>query len=150
MLGPPRPAPAVVARVARDAEDRARWAAVSSGAFMAPEPPPAEVVRLADAMAARDDVTLLLGTVEGVDAGTGALWIDDGIGWLLGDATLAEHRGRGVQSALLAERTRLAAEAGCELAVTEARPGSTSQRNMERLGFRVVYTRAEMISPPHR
>jgi hypothetical protein len=55
---------------------------------------------------------------------------------------------RQVQSALLVERTRLAASAGCELAVTEARPGSTSQRNMERLGYSVLYTRAEMISRP--
>ena len=146
----PAPAPGVLTRVAGDAEDRARWAEVSSRAFCAPEPPSAEVTRLADAMAARDDVVLLVGSVDGADAGVGVLWVDGALRWLLGDATLMEHRGRGVQSALLAERMRLATEAGCELAVMEARPGSTSQRNMERLGFRVVYTRVEMIAPPNR
>ena len=44
----------------------------------------------------------------------------------------------------------MAKAASCEFAVTEAQPGGTSQRNMERLGFRVVYTRVEMIAPPHR
>jgi GNAT superfamily N-acetyltransferase len=144
------PATDVEVRVASTAEERATWADVSSGAFSAPEPPSPEVVRLGDAMAARDDVTLLIASVDGHAAGAGALWLDDGLGWLLGDATLPQYRRRGAQSALLAERTRLAALAGCELAVTEARPGSTSQRNMERLGYRVVYTRVELIAPPAR
>jgi hypothetical protein len=34
-----------------------------------------------------------------------------------------------------------AAAAGCELVVTQTDPGSTSQRNMERAGFRTAYTR---------
>jgi GNAT superfamily N-acetyltransferase len=146
----PAPASGVGVRVARTAEERARWAAISSSAFRVPEPASLEIVRLGEAMAAREVVTLLTGTVDGQEAGTGALWIDDGMGWMLSDTTLPPHRRRGVQSALLAERTRLAAEAGCELAVTEARPGSSSQRNMERLGYRVVYTRVELIAPPNR
>ena len=101
-------------------------------------------------MAARDDSTLLVGVVDGKDAGAGALWVDSELGWLLGDATLPQHRGLGVQSALLSARCALADAAGCKLAVTEARPGSASQRYMERLGFSVVYTRVEMISPPRR
>ena len=149
-LGLPAPGPGVELHRAVTADERAAWAKLSSGAFRAPEAPSAEVVRLGEAMAAREDVTLLTGSVDGRSAGAAALWIDDGLGWLLGDATLPEHRGRGVQSALLAERTRLAAAAGCQFGVTEARAGSTSQRNMERLGFRVVYTRVELIAPPNR
>lgn len=149
-LALPEPAPRVSVRIASEPADRALWAHVSAGGFSGPEAPPAEVARLASATTARDDVTLLLGSVGGVDAGAGALWVDDGLGWMLGDATVAAHRRKGVQSALLAERTRLAAGAGCELAVAEARPGSSSQRNMERLGYRVVYTRVEMIAPPRR
>jgi hypothetical protein len=47
------------------------------------------------------------------------------------------------------QRARLAAarEAGCTLAVTESMPGSASQRNMERLGFSLVYTRVEVLAP---
>jgi GNAT superfamily N-acetyltransferase len=146
----PPPAAGVSLHVASTPEERARWAEISSAAFAAPEAVSAEGVRLGCAMAARDDVTLLLGSVDGAAAGTGALQINSELAWLLSDATLPDHRRRGVQSALLAERTRLAAVAGCELAVTEARPGSTSQRNMERLGYRVVYTRVELIAPPPR
>lgn len=146
----PAPAPGVSLREATDAAERAQWGRISAGAFSAPEDASREIVRLGEAAALREDMTLLLGSVDGVDAGSGALWVDDRLGWMLGDATLPAHRRRGVQSALLAERTRLAAVAGCELAVTEARPGSTSQRNMERLGYSVVYTRVELVAPPTR
>jgi GNAT superfamily N-acetyltransferase len=154
-LGPDAPTlPDIAADVtiatAESAEQRLAWGRLSAGAFEAPEEPSPEVLRLGEAMAARDDSTLLTGVVDGEDAGAGALWVDGELGWLLGDATLPHLRGRGVQSALLSARCALAEAAGCTLALTEARPGSTSQRNMERLGFSVVYTRVEMISPPRR
>ncbi len=63
---------------------------------------------------------------------------------LFGTATLPEFRGRGVQSALMALRLHEAAKAGCEYAVVSTNPGSGSQRNMERRGFRVAYTKVVM------
>lgn len=42
---------------------------------------------------------------------------------------------------LLDARLRYAAENGCDLALMVARPGSGSQRNAERHGFRIAYTR---------
>ena len=62
-----------------------------------------------------------------------------------GTATLPEYRGRGVQTALIAQRLHEAALAGCEYAVVSTMPGSGSQRNMERRGFRVAYTKAVML-----
>jgi hypothetical protein len=50
-------------------------------------------------------------------------------------------RRRGLQGALLQERMRYAAEHGCDLAMMVAEAGSNSQRNAERKGFRVAYTR---------
>jgi hypothetical protein len=50
-------------------------------------------------------------------------------------------RRRGLQGALLQERMRYAAEHGCGLAMMVAEAGSNSQRNAERKGFRVAYTR---------
>jgi GNAT superfamily N-acetyltransferase len=61
-----------------------------------------------------------------------------------GTATLPEYRGRGVQSALIAKRLHEAGLAGCEYAVVSTHPGSGSQRNMERRGFHVAYTKAVM------
>ena len=64
---------------------------------------------------------------------------------LFGASTLAEFRNRGVQTALLHLRLKLASDAGCELAVVVASPGSTSQRNAERAGFRLAYTKAILM-----
>ncbi len=64
-----------------------------------------------------------------------------------GAGTLAEFRGRGIQSAFMQERLRIAQRAGCELAVTLTMPGTTSQRNVERAGFRVAYTKVVVKKP---
>jgi len=63
---------------------------------------------------------------------------------LFGTATLPAYRRRGVQTALIAQRLHEAANAGCEYAVVSTLPGSGSQRNMERRGFRLAYTKAVM------
>ena len=54
-----------------------------------------------------------------------------------------EMRRRGLQAALLRERMRYALEHGCDLAMMVAEAGSQSQRNAERTGFRVAYTRTK-------
>ncbi len=69
-----------------------------------------------------------------------ALYAAEGVGYLGLAATLPEHRGRGAQSALLAERIRRAAELGCNVLTTETgerREGSPSDsyRNLVRAGF---------------
>jgi hypothetical protein len=93
----------------------------------------------------RPGTRLLLAFLEGQVAGTAELMVEDGVAWLSADATLPRFRGRGVQQVLQAHRLVLGAGSGCDLAVSEAAPGSGSQRNMERLGFRVVYTRVDMV-----
>lgn len=62
-----------------------------------------------------------------------------------GAATLPEFRGRGIQTALLKERLRIVQQAGCDLAVTLTMPGSSSQRNAERAGFRTAYTKVVVV-----
>ena len=62
-----------------------------------------------------------------------------------GTATLPTFRRRGVQTALIALRLLEAARAGCEYAVVSTHPGSGSQRNMERRGFRLAYTKTVMM-----
>ena len=64
---------------------------------------------------------------------------------LCGAGTLAGFRGRGLQTALLRARMAAAAEAGCEYAVVVTRGGTVSQRNCERLGFRVAYSKVTAI-----
>jgi len=62
---------------------------------------------------------------------------------LFGASTLPQFRNRGVQTALLHARMQRAAEQGCELAMSLATPGSASQRNITRRGFRTLYTRVK-------
>jgi len=64
---------------------------------------------------------------------------------LCGAGTLAEYRGRGLQTALLRARMAAAIEAGSEYAVVVTQGGTTSQRNAERLGFRVAYSKVTVI-----
>jgi len=88
-----------------------------------------------------------LAGVDGVPAGggMGQVMPDAGIAAFFGTATLPEFRRRGVQTALINRRLWEAAQAGCEYAVVRAMPGSESQRNMERRGFRVAYTKVVMV-----
>ena len=37
--------------------------------------------------------------------------------------------------------------AGCDLAVVVTRGGTTSQRNVERLGFTLAYSKATLVQP---
>lgn len=80
-----------------------------------------------------------------VATGAGLRIPDHRIVALFGAGTLKPFRGRGVQTAMLRRRLALAAQSGCEYAVIVTQGGTTSQRNAERLGFRVVYSKATLI-----
>jgi GNAT superfamily N-acetyltransferase len=85
--------------------------------------------------------------IEGQIAGGGGGRIipEARIASLFGTATLPEFRRRGVQTALIARRLHEAARAGCEYAVVSTLPGSGLQRNMERRGFHLAYTKLVMV-----
>jgi GNAT superfamily N-acetyltransferase len=73
----------------------------------------------------------------------GSLSIRDDVALFAGASTVPAFRRRGAQQALLEARFRYAREVGCELAMMGAEPGSGSQRNAERQGFRIGYTRTK-------
>ncbi|NIN72958.1 MAG: GNAT family N-acetyltransferase [Gemmatimonadetes bacterium] len=83
-------------------------------------------------------------------AATGALFVSQGLAWIDFATTLPEYRGRGAQSALLAQRIRDAAELGCEGLVVEtaedrSEKPAPSFRNQLRFGFQVAYVRPNFI-----
>jgi hypothetical protein len=80
--------------------------------------------------------------------GGGGLFIYDGMGLFASDSTFPIFRGRGAQSELVYARLAESVRQGCDLAVVCTNPGSTSQRNYERLGFAVVYARTLMVREP--
>jgi hypothetical protein len=138
--GPSSPGKVEVGLV--DAEGMEHWVDVVLRCFFEePEAPPPALRDGAIAMAMVPGVTAWLARVEGKPAGGGSLLIHDGLALICGDGTLPRFRHRGVQTALLHTRLAHASAAGCDLAVICTQPGSGSQRNAERQGFRVVYAR---------
>lgn len=90
---------------------------------------------------ARASARSYLAELAGRPVATGALGICKGVALLAGASTIPEARRQGAQLALLNARLRDALLAGCDIAMMCARPGSASQRNAERHGFRIAYTR---------
>jgi GNAT superfamily N-acetyltransferase len=82
-----------------------------------------------------------LAFIDGTAAGLGILHIKNGAASMANGMTLPEFRGRGVQTALLYHRMRIAAEAGCSLMVSQCQAGSISQRNQQRIGFQIAGTK---------
>ncbi len=84
-----------------------------------------------------------LAELDGEPIATGTLFIYDDVASLAGASTVPEGRRQGAQLALLDSRLHYAAEHGCKIATMSALPGSQSQRNAEKNGFRVAYTRTK-------
>jgi hypothetical protein len=87
--------------------------------------------------------TCFLAERDGTPIATAALFMHDGTALLAGASTVPGGRRQGAQNALLDIRLRTAAANGCTLAMMVAAPGSASQRNAERQGFRIAYTRTK-------
>ncbi len=91
-----------------------------------------------------DHAVCYLAWFEGQPAGAGTLGIYNGEATLFGASTRVPYRNRGVQIVLMHARLAAAAKAGCDLASVHTEPGGPSQRNVERLGFRLAYTKVTM------
>jgi GNAT superfamily N-acetyltransferase len=90
---------------------------------------------------AREQSPCFLAEIDGVAGAAGVLILHKGVALFAGAATVPEMRRRGLQAALLETRMRYAFEHRCDLAMMVTEAGSNSQRNAERKGFRVAYTR---------
>ena len=93
--------------------------------------------------AARPHSVCFLAELDGHPGAAGVLCLHDGVALFGGAATVPEMRLRGLQAALLHARMRYAFEHACDLAMVVAEAGSQSQRNAERSGFRIAYTRTK-------
>ena len=82
-----------------------------------------------------------LAEIDGEPVAAAGFSIYEDVCILAGAATVPEARNRGAQNALLAARLRYAQEQGCTLAMMCALPGSQSQKNAQKNGFNIAYTR---------
>lgn len=121
------------------------WSALLAKVFFEDQAPQFEMFFLPWA---KEKNALCLGAfVDGkMVGGAGGLVVPEHkMAGFFGAGTLPEFRGRGIQSALMQERLRIVQQAGCDLAVTLTMPGTTSQRNVERAGFRTAYTKVVVV-----
>lgn len=81
--------------------------------------------------------------LDGRPIAAAMMFIGDGVAMLAGATTIPEGRNRGAQNALLAARLEFAAANGCSLAAMATAPGSQSQKNSQRNGFQIAYTRTK-------
>lgn len=111
-----------------------------------------QAVPLLAGLADRPNWQIYLSFDGDTPAGAGALYVEDGYGWLGWGATAPAFRKRGGQRAVLARRIRDALDLGCKMLFTEtgeAVPDDPqhSYHNIEWAGFRADYIR-ENFAPP--
>lgn len=128
-------------------DESALWTEVSTRGWTHEHPELEDFMRTTcDLMVSREGSPCFLAEVDGQPGAAGALVIHKGVALLAGGATVPDFRRRGLQGALLDARLRYAWEHGCDLAMMVAEAGSNSQRNAERQGFRIAYTRTKWRS----
>jgi GNAT superfamily N-acetyltransferase len=142
-----RPAPkgksTVTVRVAAP-EESALWAEISARGWAHDNPGLRAFLEEFGAIAfARRQSVHFIAELDGQPGAAGALSLHEGIALFGGAATVPEMRRRGLQAALLEARMRYAFEHGYPLAMMVTEAGSQSQRNAERQGFRIAYTRTK-------
>jgi GNAT superfamily N-acetyltransferase len=96
-------------------------------------------------IAAMPSVECYLAFDGGEAAAGAALAVRDGLATLFADSAIARFRRRGLHGELIAARLAEASARGCDMAAACTKPGSPSQRNYERAGFRVIYTKATLV-----
>jgi len=125
--------------------DLERWVDLILGCFFdGPDAAPPSLREGAIAMTEAEGNTSWVATIDGEPAGGAGMMIMDGLALMYGDGTLPRFRGRGVQARLLQARLAVAHDRGADLASIFTQPGSGSQRNAERQGFRMAYARTLM------
>ncbi len=140
---PPAPANLEVRPIKGDERDP--WSALLARVFFADEAPRFE--RFFLPWTRHEQAFCIAAFLDGKMAGgAGGLMVPEHkMAGLFGAATLPEFRGKGIQTALLNERLKRTQAAGCDLAVTLTMPGTTSQRNAEKAGFRAAYTKVVVV-----
>lgn len=141
----PAPPQGCTIRRGRAEEARALGAIVENAFF--PDGPPEAFQDLLTPLYRMQGAITFAAEVDGktVACGAGLMIPEHGVFAICGAGTVAEFRRRGLQTALLQARLSAAARAGCEYAVVVTQGGTISQRNCERLGFRVAYSKVTII-----
>lgn len=130
------------------------WSQVSTEAWAAELPDLRPFLeQMGTLQANREHSIAFLAYYEGTPAAAALLSLHEGIAMFAGAATLPAFRRKGLQAALLQARMQYAQTHDCDLAMMVAEAGSGSQRNAQRQGFAIAYTRLKWrreVSGPAR
>ncbi len=129
-------------------EDAALWLRTTAQGFEETDQPGAEIFNILAPNFYAENAVCFLAYVNGEPAGGGGLYPHQGVAELGGASTRPAFRRMGVQLALLQARLSAALEMGCDFAIVMTTPGSSSQRNIQRAGLRLAYTRAVLRANP--
>jgi hypothetical protein len=131
----------VTVRIASSGEQE-RWTNINARGWGHEHPEVLDFLLRTTAISfSREGGVCFLAEIDGQTGAAGTLCLHDGVALFAGATTVPELRRRGLQRALLRERMRYAFDHGCDLAMIVAEAGSDSQRNAEREGFQIAYTR---------
>jgi hypothetical protein len=123
-----------------------RWSYAVGRGFFEQAELTSEEMDVGRAIFAMPGALCFLGTTEGGEPAAGAAAaVRDGLMTLFADSTMAECRRAGLHRELIAARLNEALAQGCDLATASTLPGSASQRNYERMGFEVAYTKVTLV-----
>ena len=134
-------------RVRRALPDEADlWSYTAGRGFFEQSNVTAEEMDVGRAIFAMPGVMCYLASVEnGEPAGGAASAIYSALATLFADSTVTAFRRLGLHRELIAARLNEALAQGCDLATASTQPGTASQRNYERMGFEVVYTKVTLV-----
>ena len=128
--------------------DEELWADINTRAWTHEHPELRDFIRqTATISLAREHTTCFLAEIDDRAGAAGTLCLHEGVALFAGAATVPELRRQGLQRALFEERLRYAFDQGCDLAMVVTEAGGDSQRNAERAGFRIAYTRTKWRLP---
>jgi GNAT superfamily N-acetyltransferase len=125
-----------------DAADIDRWTELFVVGFEVEEPLAGAWRRFNRILARSRGHREFIASLDGRDVAASALFTRRRVGWLGAGTVLPAARGRGIQRALIADRVRLAAEAGATRVMATADVDGPSAANLEAVGLRRIWTRA--------
>jgi hypothetical protein len=125
--------------------DATLWAGTVAQGFAESGSSTDETIRTLITLFQKPYATAVLARLDGEPVGGGAMSIVDSVAAFYGASTISQFRRKGVQTAIIRALLVCAQELHCDIAYTLTQPGSGSQRNVERQGFRVAYTRTTFL-----
>jgi GNAT superfamily N-acetyltransferase len=122
-------------------EEAGRWTRTMIGGFFERDELSEEELAIGAGIFRMPNAGAFLAEPDGVPSAAAAACARDRLLYLFGDSTLPRFRRLGLHAALIQARLAWGVSQECNLAAACTLPGSGSQRNYQRAGFVIAYTK---------